>query len=74
MNVLKTLKVCGLIESLKITIFNGKDELEQMLFELFLQSFETSLAFLRAKQTGKYRTPLKIAHMAVALIFFPLGI
>ena len=52
-----------------------KVKLEQLPCEQFLQAFETNRALLRAKQVGekcvKIQYPVKIAHKAIVLIFFP---
>ena len=62
-------------------LYRGKEKLELLPFEHFLQGFEISRAFLRAKQVGekctKIQNPVEIAHKAFALFFlFPssLGI
>ena len=51
----------------------GKEKLEQLPCEHFLQAFEIYRALLRAKQVGekrgKIQKPVKIAHKAVVLIF-----
>ena len=54
----------------------GKERLEQLPCEQFLQDFEISRSFLRAKQERKKRVkiqnPVKIVHKAVVLIFLSL--
>ena len=49
----------------------GKEKLEQLPCEQFLQAFEIYRALLRAKQVGekraKIQNPVKIAHKAVFL-------
>ena len=54
----------------------GKEKLEQLPCEHFLQDFEISRSFLRAKQERKKRVkiqnPVKIVHKAVVLIFLSL--
>ena len=54
----------------------GKEKLEQMACEQFLQCFECYRAFLRMKQVGEKRgniqNAVKIAHKAVVLFFLSL--
>ena len=54
----------------------GKEKLEQLPCEQFLQAFEIYRALLRAKQVGekcgKIQNPVKIAHKPVVLIFLSL--
>ena len=51
----------------------GKEQLEQLPCEQFLQAFEIYCALLRAKQVrekhGKIQNPVKIAHKAAAMTF-----
>ena len=51
----------------------GKEKIEQLPGEQFLQSFEISRSFLRARQVeekrGKIQITDKIVHKAVVLIF-----
>ena len=53
-----------------------KEKLGQLPCEQFLQVFETSRSFLRAKQVGenrgKIQNPVKITHKAAVLFFLPL--
>ena len=53
-----------------------KEKLEQLPCEQFLQVFEISHSFLRAKQVGekrgKIQNPVKIAHKAAVLFFLSL--
>ena len=61
--------------SLEIICTRGKI-LAQLPSEKYLQGFEISRAFLRAKQAeekrGEIQNPVKIAHKAVVLIFLSL--
>ena len=54
----------------------GKEQLEQLPCEQFLQAFEIYRALLRAKQVGEKRAKIqnleKIAHKAVVLILLSL--
>ena len=57
-------------------IVRGKEKLEELPCEQFLQGFEISRSFVRAKQVGqkraKIQNPVKIAHKAFVLIFISL--
>ena len=54
----------------------GKEKLEELPCEQFLQGFEIFCSFVRAKQVGqkraKIQNSLKSAHKAVVLIFISL--
>ena len=54
----------------------GKEKLEQLPCEQFLQAFKIYRALLRSKKMGekygKIQNPVKIAHQAVVLIFLSL--
>ena len=53
-------------------LIKGKEKLEQLPCERFLQDFEFSRAFLptvsHGVKRGKFQKAVKIAHKAVALI------
>ena len=56
-----------------LTASRVKEKLEKLPCEQFLQVFEISRSFLRAKQVGekrgKIQNPVKIAHKAAVLFF-----
>ena len=61
---------------MKQPIVRGKEKLEYLPCEHFLQGFEIQSAFCRAEQVGencgKIQNPVKIAHKADFLIFISL--
>ena len=64
------LKICNCIS------IREKEKLEQLPCEQFLQVFEISRSFLRAKQVGekrgKIQNPVKIDHKVAVLFFLSL--
>ena len=54
----------------KLSAARVKEKLEQLPCEQFLQAFEISRSFLRAKQVGE--NPVKIAHKAAVLFLLSL--
>ena len=54
----------------------GKEKLEQLPCERFLQEFEFSRAFLspvsHGVKRGKFQKPVKNAHKAVVIVFLSL--
>ena len=54
----------------------GKEKIEQLPCERFLQAFEIYRAYLapisHGEKRGKFQKPVKIAHKAVVLIFLSL--